>query len=140
MTTCVSHTNRSHSKKKYRPIGRRALSLESLEERALLSGTLDPLSVGIESSGFPSASSSYMFANLMYQSNPVWAVGKFGSSGFVAQNLPQPLPPMDANGYPIGLGNLQSQGAAVYTSIANGSAGNFPTGTYTLTFDGKGTV
>ena len=44
------------------------------------------------------------------------------------------------NGYPIGLGNLPSQGYASDTFVFTHNGGIYPTGVYTLTFDGDGTV
>ena len=77
----------------------------------------------------------------MNQATSTWWVSHFDSKlGFGSQNLNLPLPAMDANGYPIGLGNLASQSDCVYTTIFNGEGEHLPTGTYTLTFDGHGSV
>src|SRR5207244_1565544 len=51
-----------------------------------------------------------------------------------------PLPTLDQNGYPIGLGGLPAQGYAVGDAVFTGNGQHYPTGTYTLTFDGSGTI
>ena len=83
-----------------------------------------------------------MFANVMNQAQDTWYVGKFSQQGFGTQTF-DPLPSMDQNGYPIGLGNLESKGEGVYTLVFVGAGTygtHYPNGTYTLTFDGHGTV
>ena len=47
---------------------------------------------------------------------------------------------MDQNDYPVGLGNLPSQGYGLATCMFVNDGNHYPTGTYTLTFDGAGTV
>ena len=85
----------------------------------------------------------YMWANVMEQANDQWLFGQFTPSGRWAYPVSPPAgvatPAFDSNGYPIGLGGLAAQGYFIYTYVfTNGAA--YPAGTYTLTFDGKGTV
>ena len=123
---------------------RRSISFESLECRTLLSGSIQPLSVGIEGGGNASTDTAYMFANEMLNSQNNLFVGKWGSQGLTQGAISNvPLPTLDQNGWPIGLGDLPSNGEAVYSQIYTGAGKygmHYPTGTYTLTFDGNGTV
>jgi hypothetical protein len=143
MLACNSFPRHFRSSRKHPRTARRPLSFEALEERALLAGSIPALSVGIEGGGFGWASTADMFANVMNQAKDVWYVGTWSSLGLAVGSLNDPLPNMDQNGYPIGLGNLQSKGEALYTTTLAGLGANgshYPLGTYTLTFDGHGTV
>jgi hypothetical protein len=80
-----------------------------------------------------------MFADVMKMTVDEWAITNAASVGYPF-NESGTLPPMDANGYPIGLGNLPANGEVLDTFVFTNNGGHYPTGTYTLTFDGSGTV
>src|SRR5262249_39382058 len=117
------------------PAGSRRLGFEFLERRTLLA-----LNVGMNLNFINYYSTQDMFANVMEMAHVSWNIGAIPSSGF-PQNAPgATLPPIDQNDYPIGLGNLPSQGLGVFTFVYTHNGSHYDTGTYTLTFDGKGTV
>jgi hypothetical protein len=119
------------------------LSFESLEGRTLLAGVATDLSVGMSVEASTYWDNSYMWANVMEQCWHQWQVGQTTSSGFkypVSLPAGMAMPAMDSNGYPIGLGGLAAQGYALYTIVFTNGLIQYPVGTYTLTFDGKGTV
>ena len=130
-----------------RPIRRRArprcagLALEALESRELLSGGAGgPLNVGMNLDQLSYYSPDPMFVDIMKMALDGW-----GATPLATPEIPRiepnvTLPPMDQNGYPIGLGNLPSLGYGLDTTVITNSNGHYPTGTYTLTFDGSGTV
>jgi hypothetical protein len=60
--------------------------------------------------------------------------------GFCQSLLGASLPRLDQNGYPIGLGNLPAKGDGAFTFVYTHNGLHYQTGTYTLTFDGKGTI
>ncbi len=72
--------------------------------------------------------------------NDGWDVVKAASPTWPWSISGVPKPAMDSNGYPIGLGNLPSQGYALDTFVFTHNGGIYPIGVYTLTFDGDGTV
>ena len=114
---------------------RRRIAFEPLEERELLAGGLQ---VGMNVSSV-SASESNMFVNVMKMANPQWRITPASNPGW--KNISGvSVPPLDGNGYPTGLGNLSALGDAVYTNVFVQNGQTYPTGTYTLTFDGTGTV
>ena len=118
------------------------LELERLESRTLLSGGTNPstpMSIGMNLDFISWGSSAPMFADVMKMTADIWWV-TYAATPSWSWNIPGvTLPPMDQNGYPIGLGNLPAQGYVLDTAVfQNGQ--HYPTGTYTLTFDGSGTV
>jgi hypothetical protein len=124
---------------------RRRLAFESLEHRTLLAATSSGLGVGVNLSQTNYYNDEYMWANAMEQANDSWWLGQEsagGSSYAFVQNPPPgiAMPAMDTNGYPIGLGGLAAQGYSLATFVFTNIGVPFPTGTYTLTFDGSGTV
>jgi hypothetical protein len=124
---------------------RRRLAFESLEHRTLLAATSSGLGVGVNLSQTNYYNDEYMWANAMEQANDSWWLGQEsagGSSYAFVQNPPPgiAMPAMDSNGYPIGLGGLAAQGYSLATFVFTNIGVPFPTGTYTLTFDGRGTV
>ena len=108
---------------------RRCIAFETLEERELLSGGLQ-VNMNVN---------TIEFANVMENARVGWRVTSASQPG-MANISGLSLPTMDANGYPIGLGSLSAQGDALYTTVFTGTGQHYPTGTYTLTFDGSGTV
>ena len=81
-----------------------------------------------------------MFKNVMEMAHDGWNVTSATTPGYPWSVSGVPLPTMDSNGYPIGLGNLPSEGYALDTFVFTGNGSDYPTGTYTLTFDGQGTI
>ena len=120
------------------------LSFESLENRTLLTATAPGLGVGVDLGSISYYDTSYMWANVMEQSNDQWMVGQESSTWNITGGVSLPsgiaMPAFDSNGYPIGLGGLAAQNYALYTMIFTNSAAEYPAGTYTLTFAGAGTV
>jgi hypothetical protein len=131
------------SGKKHRGFQRRP-SFETLERRALLAATGPGLSIGMNITGSIYYNGEYMWANAMEQSADQWYPTQLPASGFPygPYSLPSgvAMPAMDSNGYPIGLGGLPAQGYCLFTFTYVYPEGPYPTGTYTLTFDGSGTV
>jgi hypothetical protein len=123
---------------------RRRLSFESLESRRLLAATGPGFNIGVGISNISYYNDSFMWANVMEQANSQWLVGKtspFGTGyGFVTPPSGVAMPAYDSNGYPIGLGGLAAQGYSLATYAFTNIGAPFPTGKYTLTFDGKGTI
>ncbi len=122
---------------------RRSPAFESLERRTLLTATAPGLGVGVDLGSISYYDTSYMWANVMEQSNDQWMVGQESSTWNINKaSLPSgiAMPAFDSNGYPIGLGGLAAQNYALYTMIFTNSAAEYPAGTYTLTFAGAGTV
>ena len=111
--------------------------VETLERRELLAGGLD---VGMNINEVSYGETTNMFVDAMKMSSNEWSVTSATTPG-IPWSVPAAArpPPLDGNGYPIGLGNLAAQGYAVYTVVFH-NLQHYPTGTYTLTFDGKGTV
>ena len=118
------------------PIRRRGISFEFLESRTLLSSGLN---VGMNLGFIKPYATDDPFANVMEMAYPSWNVTS-ALRPAIAPPLTVPMPPLDGNGYPIGLGNLPAQGDAMYTEVFLQNGQHYPTGTYTLTFDGSGTV
>ncbi len=122
---------------------RACLAIESLERRIVLTvvtAPAQPLGIGINLDAISYISSDYMFSDVMKMTANAWDVTNAASVGFPFNDTSVPLPPMDANGYPIGLGNLPANGEVPFTYVFTNSIAEYPTGTYTLTFDGKGSV
>ena len=84
--------------------------------------------------------STSMFKDVMKMANDGWDVVKAASPTWPWSISGVPKPAMDLNGYPIGLGNLPSQGYALDMFVFTHNGGIYPIGVYTLTFDGDGTV
>jgi hypothetical protein len=98
------------------------------------------MAVGLNLDPIDFYSTALMFNDAMKYANDGWQVARASSpSVTIAQPGGLTLPQFDQNGYPIGLGNLAAQGYALTTfTLHNGQ--HYPTGTYQLIFDGKGTV
>ena len=116
---------------------RRPISFETLERRELLAGGLD---IGMNINEITSSASTNMFVDAMKMSSREWGVTSATTPASIWSVPGAVLPPLDGNGYPIGLGDLTAQGYALYTLVFTQNGQHYPTGTYTLTFDGKGTV
>ncbi len=119
------------------PIRRRGISFEFLERRSLLTSGLG---VGMNLDLINPSATDDPFANVMEMANAQWIVTSAKTPGTPWSISNVALPTMDQNGYPIGLGNLPSQGYALDTFVFTNNKQNYPTGTYTLTFDGSGTI
>ncbi len=124
-------------KPKRKSIRRHEVSFELLERRTLLSSGLN---VGINLDAIGANATDDPFANVMEMAYGQWSVTSAAHPGTPWSIANVALPPMDQNGYPIGLGNLPAQGYAVDTFVFTSNGQNYPTGTYTLTFDGDGTI
>ena len=133
-----SRRSRSDNRRPWRE--RFCLSLESLERRALLAtNPAQPLGVGMNLDDITYYSDAFVFSDAMKMSSPSWYVTSAQHPDLTSiPNVTQP--PMDQNDYPVGLGNLPSQGYGLATYIFTNDGDHYPTGTYTLTFDGRGTV
>jgi hypothetical protein len=118
---------------------RRSFRLESLESRELLAATQGGLQIGAGLDGLNYWDTTLMFKDVMKETDPTW-FEIYDSGPLIQPSSPLPLPAMDSNGYPIGLGNLPSDGLGVATRVFENNGDIYPTGTYTLTFDGSGTV
>jgi hypothetical protein len=82
-----------------------------------------------------------MFANVMEQSLDAWQACTWPpSTSFPHFVSGVTLPATDQNGYPIGLGNLASEGDAIGTFVFTNNGAYYPTGNYTLNFSGQGTI
>jgi hypothetical protein len=118
--------------------------LEALEDRVLLSAAPQTQTVGfvlgMNLSAVEPYSTAPLFNDAMKEANSTWNVVQATSLEYPWSISGVPLPPLDANGYPIGLGNLPSQGYALSTFVFTSNNENYPTGTYTLIVDGKGTI
>ena len=118
------------------------VELETLERRALLAVDTTPsapLGIGMNLDYINYYATTSMFVDVMKMAGDSWNVTN-AQTGFPF-NIPDvTLPPMDSNGYPIGLGNLPAEGYALDEYVFTNNGGIYPTGTYTLTFDGQGTV
>jgi hypothetical protein len=97
-----------------------------------------PIGAGLD--GLTYYTTTSIFKDVMKMSVDKWDVVEAASPTFPWSISGVPEPTMDSNGYPIGLGNLPSQGYALDTFVFLGSGPHYPIGTYTLTFDGNGTV
>ena len=136
---------RSRSKSKVRrnrrvPLG---IDVDSLESRILLTaGTTPaaPLELGMNVDPVAYYSTSLEFVDVMKMAADKWNVTSASTPGWPWNISNVALPPMDQNGYPIGLGKLPASGYALDTFVFTNLNGYYPTGTYTLTFDGSGTV
>ncbi len=116
---------------------RRGIAIEGLERRTLLSSGMG---VGMNLGGLSYGATDIPFANVMEMAKYQWNVTPAKSPGY-PWNIPNvTTPSLDSNGYPIGLGNLPSQGYAMDTFVFDNQGEYYPTGTYTLTFDGSGTI
>ena len=105
-------------------------SFEALEGRVMRAGDVNSMAMGINLPGLAYWSTSLMFVDAMKEASPTWTPSVSGVA----------LPPMDADGYPIGLGTNTPKGYGLSTLIFNGNGENYPLGTYDLIFDGSGTV
>ena len=124
-----------------RPQSRRfRIEAELLEMRQLLTSAGGPMAIGMNLNYVATFSEEPMFADVMKMTYDSWSVTPAASVGSPWSVGGVTEPSMDQNGYPIGLGNLPSQGYVLDTAAFFHQGGHYPTGTYTLTFDGKGTV
>jgi hypothetical protein len=83
-------------------------------------------------------STGIIFNDAMKCARDGWDVVTAGANPTIVSGVPEP--PLDANGYPIGLGTLTSLGDALNTFAFSSNGSNYPAGVYSLIFDGKGTV
>jgi hypothetical protein len=121
-----------------RPSQRIGLTFEALEDRVMRAGDAAPMTVGMNLPSLNYWTTAPMFVDVMKEVSDGWLVQKANPATWSVPGVA--LPAMDADGYPIGLGNLPSQGdfLSTFTSLGNGQ--NYPLGTYSLIFDGDGTV
>ena len=135
-----SFTSKNQIAHRARARHRRSLIFEPMEQRTLLANAVAPMTLGMNLNQLNYYSTAPMFVDVMKDTNNGWLVVKQSSleSPWSISGVQEP--PMDANGYPIGLGNLPSQGYALSTAAFTQNGENYPTGTYTLIFDGGGTV
>ena len=106
----------------------------------MLTATPGAMAVGAGLDALTYASTTSMFKDVMKMSVDAWDVVKAANptSPWSISGVPEPT--MDSNGYPIGLGNLPSQGYALDTFVFTHNGNHYPVGAYTLTFDGSGTI
>ena len=131
-------------KKRSRTV-RRRLSFEPLEGRTLLAATNSGLGIGMNLGAIVYYDHQLMWANVMEQANDSWRPAQVTASGVINRSvtgLPPGLtmPARDSNGYPVGLGDLPTQNYVLWTNVFTNIGCPYPTGTYTLTFDGAGTI
>ncbi len=88
-----------------------------------------PGTIGINLNALYSAGEEIPFVDVFKMSAP-WALHKGGSANGQGE------PPLDSNGWVTSLG----PGDYAETSIFTGSTGHYPAGSYTLTYEGKGTL
>jgi hypothetical protein len=119
--------------------GRRQPLFDALEQRELLVATAGSLGLGVNVDAQTYYTPSPMFVDVMKETADSWTVASPSTVGLTnVSGVSEP--PMDSNGYPEGLGNLPSQNLCLYTSVFTNNGATYPTGVYTLTFDGDGTV
>jgi hypothetical protein len=103
-------------------------------------GTLatSALSLGINLNSVDYWTTALMFNDAMKYAPDNWWVVK--NTALQTQVNGVTPPTLDQNGYPIGISTLKASGYAMTTAPFMHDGGYFPSGTYTLIFDGKGTV
>jgi hypothetical protein len=124
-----------HERRAPRRERRRRPALEALDSRVLLAAT-PPMQIGMNINSVDYWTHALMFNDIMKYTQDGWSLSYANAVHNYVTGVSVTMPAMDSNSYPLGLGNLPSQGYALST----GTVIPYPVGTYSLIFDGNGTV
>ena len=101
-------------------------------------GDVAPMTLGMNLPSLNYWTSAPLFVDAMKNASDGWLVQKANPATWSISGVA--LPPMDADGYPVGLGSLPSEGYYLSTDAFLGNGQHYPVGAYSLIFDGDGTV